>query len=128
MTTDALIAALEKATGPDRELDGLIYRVAADPRWDSPNVTEADKITYCRNAAPRYTASIDAAMGLVPRNLSVRKEWLAAGSWPARCYISKDQVMPIDDNDLAFHGIGKSEALAICTAALKAIAAQRGGG
>jgi hypothetical protein len=51
-----LIAALEKATGPDRELDAAIFWSQVP---DGVEVAMASPI-------PAYTASIDAALTLVP--------------------------------------------------------------
>ena len=79
--TDDLIARLEKATGPDRGLDSHIYLFANGgfkasygrsvfsqnlEKWcDSGEINRvADNYEI-----PRYTASIDAALTLVPEGL-----------------------------------------------------------
>lgn len=59
MTKDELIAALEKADRPSFKLDNVIDLMAFDHGWrverfGTPDIT------------PRYTASIDAALTLVP--------------------------------------------------------------
>ena len=67
-TLDALIADLEAATGPSRELDEAIYRywrkVTPAPR---PGVMWTTDLEY----APTYTASLDAALTLVPEGWRV---------------------------------------------------------
>lgn len=93
MTRDdltALIARVEAATGPDREVDaeiartllphnaehvarsrsGWSYRVFGPEGWD-------DEWMETRP----YTASLDAAMTLVPEG----GEWNAAGGWTSGC-------------------------------------------
>ena len=70
-----IIARLEKAEGPDREIDGFIALVEGwtfekmegdrSPYWRKPGVTDY----FMRSDLPRYTASIDAAIALVERIL-----------------------------------------------------------
>ncbi len=83
---DDLIARLEKATGPDRNLDCEIWVVAngkgqpmkivGQPYYETPRFfcnpnPEVNWIGYdLLNNAPLYTASLDAAMSLVPKGLN----------------------------------------------------------
>ena len=53
MTDTALIERLEKAEGPDRELDYMVHRATHE-------------LYGAYGPHPRYTASLDAAMMLVP--------------------------------------------------------------
>ena len=106
--TDALIAALEKATGPDRELDSAITTFMF-PDQDWPLVRD-------------YTASIDAAMGLVPPNC----QWTLEPDSAWVRWMGKDDVE--EAQGVLCGRDGKCTAIALCIAALKAIAAQRGGG
>lgn len=79
MTRDELIAALEKATGPNRELDAAIARIAG---WGCVmRDPQADHNWYCWRKEYRsgvwiplslYTASIDAALTLVPEGMRRR--------------------------------------------------------
>lgn len=72
MTRDELIAKLEAATGPDRELDASI---ALEIGWTHQKV-KGDAVRYwrppgemrsfMRYECPRFTGSIDAAMTLKP--------------------------------------------------------------
>lgn len=115
-----LIARLEKATGPDRKLDGLIHRIVLKvPEWrrgptilgpfEGPN---GGAIT-----SPLYTASIDAARTLI---------------LPEHSFGGLAQVSPADWLMMIFsrtygrarwEGEAPTAELAICIAALKARAA-----
>jgi hypothetical protein len=96
MTREELIAALEAATGPSWELDGFICEAVgavkpeATPHWEWP---------------PRYTASIDAALTLVPEGASGAIEF---GNHTQACVVGG----PWCD--------GATPAIALCIAALKA--------
>lgn len=72
-----LIERLEKATGPDRELDGLIFQEVGGDHWlnamrrsqePSGCPLEIAEVT-ARTYAPSFTASIDAALTLVPEGM-----------------------------------------------------------
>lgn len=120
---DALIARLEDATGPDRELDALlavasgqfchIYRTVA-----GCFVYRADEQGGQR--APYFTASIDAALMLVPEGCfpslaknvrsGVWRAWVATVScdkWNRPKYNTKDAAE------------APTPALAICIASLR---------
>lgn len=127
---ESLIAALETAPGPSRMLDSAIAalvgfegwtpaewaKVVADPRMVNPAIP----------GAPRYTASLDAALTLVPRDGSVSTVTLAI--WPN----FNDGGLDVTDADLArFHpdedtvrlggcSMGDHPAISLCIAALKA--------
>jgi len=128
MTHDELIAALEKATGPDRVLDGDIAEIIgrspmgmerfANGKWGGGGA---------QWDAPYYTASIDAALTLVPKewgwrldttatipelaNLKIKPTTIASCIWAKTenggC---KKHVVAVDSNP----------AIALCIAALKA--------
>ncbi len=73
----SLIERLEKASGPDRELDqaivGALYPQAAfqlDPGYDDPIVYHAEPLVEWEAYLPAFTGSIDAALTLVPENIS----------------------------------------------------------
>lgn len=107
-----LIERVERASGPDRELDGKIalslgwtfekMKGDARPYYRKPGVTRY----YERSEPPAYTAALDAAMTLVPRYL-VNELTLVGGSyWQAT--VGDEQA------DAA------TPALALCAASLKA--------
>lgn len=108
MTREDLIAALEAATGPVRELD---FTIAAAAGWpDSP---------YSHAHARRYTASIDAALSLVPDGWSWQVDnegtvWLQHG-------LKSDDDRAVWFDPAVQLGRIVPPALAICTAALKAM-------
>lgn len=90
--TPEIIEKIEAAAGPDRELDVLIAEhvawqgdlVARARTWSPHNTTAAlvadiEMDGYLRGL-PAYTASIDAALTLVPEGagLSIQRYWIAA--------------------------------------------------
>lgn len=100
-----LIARLEKATGPDRQLDNAIWFSLDQPLPDDP-----------AGCPLRYTASLDAALTLVPAGFY----WSVLGS----DHYGQAWVDKLDGRG-TFKS-GKSSAgpiIALCIAALKARAA-----
>ena len=105
--TDLLSLAeqCEGAAGPSRDIDLSIMRYAMNIGGPS-------------DTAERYTASIDAALTLVPEGCEYRLERRhSKGMHPAYASIWSVGGRDIDHHDNAH---GKTEALAICAAALKA--------
>lgn len=100
-----LIERLEKAAAPDRELDNLIWFWLGQPLPDD-----------CADCPARYTASLDAALTLVPEG----HYW----SFDSRgcAIVCADQPPSEIHGDCLGH---KSPAIALCIAALKARAAKR---
>jgi hypothetical protein len=95
-----LIARLEAATGPDRGLDAAIHDVVSDA-----------ELTSC--LLPAYTASLDAAVALVPDGFH----------WAIRATPIEDGPPLIEASvDWAPHPseTGATPALALCIAALRA--------
>ena len=128
MPNDELIARLEAATGPCRELDAAIALakgwIQYGPNWFTPpNLT----VKHHKSELPRYTASIDAALTLVPANAlwGVKALWDQgpdANGGPKAYRGSVDVYEVRDglfwkDNHLS---LAPTPALAICIAALKA--------
>ena len=101
----ALAERCEQAAKPDRELD---FAIAAGVDWpDSP---------HSHQHARRYTASLDAAVTLVPEG----HEWLRKNPESMTVY-----RVPDDLKEWAQHiyGRGNTTSLALCAAALRARAA-----
>lgn len=129
----ALAERCEQATGPDRELDVTIA-VAVDWRWDdweegeSTAAGQAEKhglawllersthgIASMWRNIPNYTASLDAAMTLVPE-----PAWTRTDKWPDRHTAS---VQPIREPSVQSHtGTAATIALALCAASLRSLA------
>jgi hypothetical protein len=131
MTTEELIARLAAATGPDRELDREIApflgwvreKRGRDRRewWYRPSGGRA--YTWYEDHCPQYTASIDAALTLVPEG------WASASIQDGRGPIGY-----VHNNAMAFVGIAGRpnpakvwhevrhpvRAIALCIAALRA--------
>jgi hypothetical protein len=122
-TIEALIERLEKATGPDRELDAEIFievtpgvkdagRIDRDGGvvgwWPKDGPYESARIT------PDYTSSIDAALTLVPEGAVWTLE--ASRAW----------VRILDGDDVSEFQAGfngreaEATALALCIASLRA--------
>lgn len=89
----------EKAEGPDRELDLCIMRYA-------------ENIGGAAENAKHYTASIDAALTLVPEGLQF---YLSRGDYATAATVGREQE---------WHATAATPALALCAAALRARAAQ----
>lgn len=93
--TLSIIAKLESATGPDRELDGMIWKVVDPSEFDrqcsfrgmkyAGHVhTKAEKAAHIARAAgyysPAYTASLDAALALFAEKLPISDWWWLLGT------------------------------------------------
>jgi hypothetical protein len=104
-----IIERLEKASGPDRELDAQIAAqlcdgsVNVEGRYWKPGVRG-----FC--IAPRYTASIDAAMTLA-EGFGGEVTFFKDGT--AKAFVWQPYPMAVE-------GKGPTPALALCIAALKA--------
>jgi hypothetical protein len=100
----ALAETVEAATGPDRELDREICLAIRNGRWISPS------------AVPSYTASIDAAMTLVPEGYFIRKliQFGVEGPWGAVIAYAPQLHMPEPES------VADTPALALSAAALRA--------
>jgi hypothetical protein len=125
MTMKELAKRCEQATGPDRVLDADIAEVVDAPAADDPdrNLTIHRQIIAKLRAGgddceiERYTASLDAAMTLVPegRGLIYKRHGIK-NVWRVQIH-SGDETTFIE-------GDAATPALALCAAALKARASQ----
>ena len=117
MNKDRLLELAEQceaATGPDRLTDQAIGWVCGTQRW------RGSQPDY---DGPHYTASLDAAMSLVPSNCV----W-SAGDWKANGHCASASVWPPEkDRPEGFHGIAQAStpALALVAAALRALSTQQ---
>lgn len=116
-----IIARLEKAGEADRELDFDIAMRLNRPfgAWESFQKYDAAFPAYTRRDAPAYTASIDAALELVPEEANSHGYELQRGLVEA--FVSRNNVK-------AGHWYAGGEhptspAIALCIAVLKARAA-----
>lgn len=147
MTEDLLKLAerCEQATGPDRELDGYVWwhtgiGPSEYPEYANlpaivalgrvfgriPTVPE-DQLTIAEVGyrGPRYTASLDAAMSLVPEGCGFHLDryWIASRKEPAwLCEISTGGI-PSNPRQVYAGDDAWSAALAVTCAALRARAA-----
>lgn len=97
-----LIARLEKATGEDRELDCLIEGIHPTASGDTPH----------------YSASIDAALTLVPKGFA----WTLASQGTTDFRFFASVAFPDEDCD-GTPTLAATPAIALCIAALRARAA-----
>jgi hypothetical protein len=113
-TVSDLAERCEAATGPDRELSWDIWEAIGEPVIDDYSLN---------GSAPAYTASLDAAMTLVPEGYY----WTLSlgckagrdsefGPYWAELYSMADYRSHIDVEEIP----GTTPALALCAAALKA--------
>lgn len=123
MAISELIERLEKATGPDRELDAEIacHLFGESGRdywaWQSgrPQGTpQKPVLSYWRNRAEKYTASIDAGLTLVPPNF----HWNIESRGGAFVSTGKPPL-----NERVWAAAHDIPAIALCIAALRARAA-----
>jgi hypothetical protein len=119
----------EQASGPDYDLDvailttalgfrdvhgdGTLFDRGNDGYWVRPEYADAERL-----ALPSPTASLDAAMSLVPEGwrLSTLAESLTAGSSGG----TRAAVLTRDDGNLPAIAFAHSLAHALCAAALRA--------
>lgn len=133
-----LASRVEAASGADRELDAEIAAaVRYFPRnvgfvWQNdlePNVPEVGRVTCVTSlgtggphyAAPAYTASIDAALTLVPPGLMAAICRFSNGKGRAQLHDGRDIGGPGID------AFAATPALALCAAALRARKEQNDG-
>jgi len=136
MTLSSLIERLEKAEGPDRELDADIAAavLGGEIQWQTAMTGDAlpvrkypskDHIRgFGREPVQRYTSSIDAALTLVPEGF----KWKTGYSRhvPHNAVIQDYRANPILG---AFTGeCDSNRAIAICIASLRARSAMTGEG
>lgn len=112
MTIDELIAALEAATGPSRELDEMIFGTVNG--WGYPLVGSA--IYSFKEIGAPYTASIDAALTLVPDG------WcpLIGQNVHHRHWVAIVQKVTTEGDIKSHHSNAHTPAISLCIAALKA--------
>ena len=109
-----LIERLEKAAGPDRDLDGAIYRslhASHDDAWPHWTTVQRDEIVL------HYTASIDAAVTLVPFAEDKATHWGVELDRGFEAWVSRNNV---SSGHWLHQGFGSTPAIALCIAALKA--------
>jgi hypothetical protein len=114
----ALAERCEKATGPDRELDAEIARAIG---WTNVSPVGHGHVGHCPNhffgSVPLHTASLDAAMTLVPEG----EQWNVA-SYPWAEHTHKAAAWVGNKRGPVIGAA--TPALALCAAALRARAAQ----
>jgi hypothetical protein len=109
----------EQATGPDSELDKRLGRaIGWHPAGVDGRLLQGDAAWLYENKCPAYTASLDAATMLVPEGCGWSVHRYASGL-RARAGVYID-----DGRDKGHYLNAATPALALCSAALRARAAQ----
>jgi len=132
MAMNDLIARLEAATGPDRELDAEIYRTAVGLGMYETIVHRFGDF-FVRNypgppepeyrRLPRYTASLDAAMTLVPADAY----WIfGKGRTRPDEPLFGFQILDPATNDVIAEAEHENREICVCIAALRARASDGG--
>lgn len=127
MTLDELIAALEAATGPSRELDFWCWWWGkASHNGELPDADYA-AANIKNDPGPRYTASIDAALTLVPEGWTASVAVYGDGLLKASSLIGPEYVDEGDrlPNRVVLHGHARTPAIALCITSIKARANQQ---
>ncbi len=123
---DALIQRVEAATGPDRELDAMVRAAAERVSFvkmigkSAFRTSGGDRGLY---DTPAYTASLDAAVSLVPSGcLLVAMSDIAADGMPGVCLCSDTSASPpVEHWGISIAANRQAAlALALCAAALRA--------
>lgn len=118
MTIEALIEKLSAATGPDRDIDGALVEVFAThpPLWKRKRGSTSEwgnDHPLSSWDAPRYTASLDAALALVEKKLP-GWDWEVHNNGLAR-------LLSPEGNSI--YANAPTPALALCLALLRALQA-----
>ena len=114
MTKD-LIARLEAARGPDRELDAEIAKHLGWVRAKSAEIGWYDESGMCCDVCPHYTRSIGAARSICEDAMLVYASEIGADGLPLVKLVTNTES-PIVEHE----GIAATLELAWCIAALKA--------
>lgn len=137
MTLDELIERVERATGPDRDIDVgisdhigfyVIPFTGADPqawltrisgKWVPCDREGRGYLSSSDRYCPRYTESLDAIVGLIEAQ---RPGWDYTLEHTNEGLTIRAQIGPEKENAIAF---GDTDALALCAAFLKALRASQ---
>lgn len=129
-----IIERLEKATGPDRELDGEIFRLIDERPGDRWELFNGVWYHECREEAgayispPFYTMSIDAALMLVPRGWAWQVSNRALSPHTGRAYLNNNRPINVGRGGLTpnpayrrYECTASTPTIALCITALKAV-------
>ncbi len=129
----ALIQRVEKAEGPDRELDADIALATGWERGEAGAFWREPGARLWSGYYPNPTASLDAAVSLVPEG----KLWVRLDDWTGP--MEDGTAAPLSSASVYLHarnadgerlsGVARARtpALALCAAALRALLAMEGG-
>jgi hypothetical protein len=115
----ALAERVEALTGPDRGIDTWIENHLGLARFEPAHPFRSHCDGDTRKEPKPYSASLDAAMSLVPEG------WVSVHGWDYP-NIATRVIFMDDDGDRQFRGRAATPALALTAAALRAIAETEG--
>jgi hypothetical protein len=116
----ALAKRVEALTGPDREVDTWIENHLGLARFEPAHPFRSHCDGHTRKEPKLYTASLDAAMSLVPEGWN----W---GAWMRHDWLKQNaQVWHLERKGSTNNGDAATPALALTAAALRAIAETEG--
>ena len=125
----ALAERVERAEGPDRELDAEIAPLKGLRRVDEGQ--PLGRVWYDHRGhgvpLPAFTASLDAAMTLVPEGWSMRFAWCPKAHYPARWSLYPPGTVPAFDEDMLISAVGYTSPNTLTAASLRAIAEEMDG-
>lgn len=123
MSLNELADRCEKATGPDRELDRAIFDAVTGGVFGPDNAKFWHSTSYTSRAANKFTASLDAAMTLVPEGYDPLIDYtgtdIHGGKKVVELYF-RPEVREI------IRGCAETGPLALCAASLRARALKEG--
>ena len=118
-----LIQRLEKAEGPDRELDAQIYASIGAVASEVVDPIIGTEIVWIFNGSighpPKFSASLDAAVGLVPEGWVLDHLGDDAAGTPAYMRFMGAQATVSNGKQFG-EGMAPTRPIALCIAALKA--------
>lgn len=142
MTLSNLITRLEGMTGPDREVDALIFKAIGAPlpqkflnrgislEWKEDErcfVMPIDGMRI-RYEQPAFTSSLDAAMSLVPEGFAIR-DWMIWPGHPSELVLLETRLHKgeywYSSSDGRWTAKAATPVISVCCVALKAIASLR---
>ena len=118
-TLRALIERVERATGPDREIDAVLFILFPSLTDGKPPFNAESDPWHLQWTRPAYTSSLDAVVVLVERELDDR-EWARGVDRENRKYWARIGNDNWDEANEDIIGYGKTAALALLLAFLRA--------
>jgi hypothetical protein len=125
----ALLARIEQADGPDREIDAALYWHFVETNKDEMTLPWTTSLFMAGDILGRpreaYTASIDAIVALIERALPALTGWALYSYGRAYLFTPESMDDPATGEDTVLATHKASPALALCAAFVRAMMAQQ---